>query len=110
MELISWHPDPSRECGEGELSLSLKLSVECSVCRMIYKLASDRYVVRADVPWLAIRENLDRIVDEAITPRPCPDCGVVQTFSRHDRGRVREEMQALITEEWLRAQCRKLAA
>ncbi len=110
MELISWHPDLSRECGDQALCVTLRLSVECSVCRVIYKLATDRYVAAGDVRCLAIREALNRKVDDAVTPKPCPDCGVVQTFSEHDRGRLRDEVDALITEEWVRAQQQKLAA
>ena len=110
MELISWHPDLSRECPGRSLCISLKLSVECSVCRMIYKLVTDRYVLEGDTLCGSIRDALDRKVDDAITPGPCPECGVVQTFSEHDRGRLREQVNTLITEEWVRAQYRKVAA
>jgi hypothetical protein len=110
MELISWHPDLSRECGGQGLSLVLRLSVECSVCRQIYKLSTDRYGLEADLHCIAIRQGLDGKVEDAVTPSPCPGCGVVQTFSRHDRGRLQEEVEAIVTEEWVRAHCQKLAA
>ena len=110
MELISWHPDLSRECGDRGLGVALKLSVECSVCRTIYKLATGHYMLADEIRCLAIREALNRKVDDAAAPRPCPDCGVVQTFSEHDRGRLRDEVNALITEEWVRIQHQRVAA
>ncbi len=110
MELISWHPDLSRECPDRSLSISLKVSVECSVCRMIYKIATDRYVLEGEIPCRTIRDVLDRKVDDAVAPAPCPDCGVVQTFSEHDRERLRGQVEKLITDEWVRSQYRRVAA
>ncbi len=110
MELISWHPDLSRECPDRSLSICLKVSVECSVCRMIYKIATDRHVLKDDISSSAIRDALDQKVDGAVVPAPCPECGVVQTFSEHDRERLREQVEKLLTDDWVRSQYRKVAA
>jgi hypothetical protein len=107
MELINWHLDLSLKCeARGDLCVSLRLSVECSVCRMIYKLTTDYHVLRGDIQREAIHET----VDDAFTARPCVHCGVLQTLSEHDKGKLRKDMEALLTDAWAKAQYHKPAA
>jgi len=107
MELISWHLDLSLKCEDrSDLCISLRLSVECSVCRMIYRFTTDHRVLRGDIH----REMIDETVDDAFTPRPCTYCGVLQTLSEHDAGKLRKDAEALLTDAWVKAHYRKPAA
>lgn len=107
MELISWHLDLSPKCEDrGCPCVSLRLSVECRVCRMIYRLSTGHHVLSDEMHREAIHET----VDDAFTPRPCIYCGVLQTFSDHDKGKLRKEMEALMTDAWANTQCHRPAA
>lgn len=107
MELISWHLDLSLKCEDRSgPCVSLRLSVECSVCRMIYRLSTDHHVLSDE----RHREAIHETVDDAFTPRPCIYCGVLQTFSDHDKGKMRKDMEALMTDAWANIQCHRPAA
>lgn len=107
MDLISWHLDLSLKCeNRPNVCISVRLSVECSVCRMIYKFTTDHYALRGDIHPATI----DGIVDDVFTPRPCVYCGVLQTLSEHDKGKLRKDAEALITDAWVKAQYQKPAA
>jgi hypothetical protein len=58
----------------------------------------------------SISETIDREMQDALIPRPCPDCGVVQTFSLQERDRLRKEMEALFTIDWMQAHSHKQVA
>lgn len=107
MELISWHLDLSLKCEDRtDLCVSVRLSVECSVCRMIYKFATGHHALRGDIR----RATVDETVDDIFIPRPCVYCGVLQTLSEHDKEKLRQTAGALITDVWAKAQYQKPAA
>ena len=107
MELINWHLDLSLKCEhQADLCVGVRLSVECSVCRMIYKFATDHHVLKSDI-W---RATIDETVDDIFVPRPCVYCGVLQTLSEHDKATLRKDLEALIADAWAKAQYQKPAA
>ena len=111
MLLISWHPVLLGQSGDlGEVSFGLKLSVECVVCRRVYRITTDRHMPGAGPSYTSISETIDREMQDALTPRPCPDCGVVQTLSLQVREKLRKEMEALLTADWVHAQSHKQVA
>ena len=107
MELISWHLDLSPKCEDrAELWISVRLSVECSVCRMIYKFTTDQHVLGSDIRCATV----DETVDDLFTPRPCVYCGVLKTLSEHDKGKLRKDAEALMADAWAKARYQKPAA
>jgi hypothetical protein len=111
MLLISWHPDLARQSGDlGDVSFGLKLSVECVVCRRVYRINTERQRPGAAPSCISISEIIDREMQDALTPRACPDCGVVQTFSLQVKERLRKEIEALLTIDWVQAQSQRRVA
>jgi hypothetical protein len=103
MQLVTWRPNLSRIWkSEDTLYLTITLSVKCRFCRARYTFTTGRHVVRKE--GVNVGELLNWEMRAAFAPARCRSCGIAQRFPEQEKSKLRKEMEACLTPDWVKAQ------